>query len=298
MGPKGAFLLSQYLKSAQKVNKKHLLRVLDLSYNELGSAGVLKLLSRLKKSTELASLNFSGNDLMENQEKFINLEKFLSRNESCVHLQLNNCQLKCPAMVYMGLGLAKNVTLERLSLGENLISERESMQYLVRGLLDNVEGSKLVDIDLHNNRMTAEAIEPLAELFVSNFKIRTMNLRHNLITDEGGQLLLQSAINNEYITKFHLDMNPVRHSILADIEAHTLRNLHKVHEQEVPTMIEEIIDVKKATAQALFDCALDPMIKDKMKLMMHPARLSNLKRANSRGGSLHRRTEGPVPKQE
>ena len=40
------------------------------------------------------------------------------------------------------------------------------------------------------------------------------------------------------------------------------------------------------------------MIKDKMKVMMHPARLSNLKRANSRGGSLHRRTEGPVPKQE
>jgi len=38
------------------------------------------------------------------------------------------------------------------------------------------------------------------------------------------------------------------------------------------------------------------MIKDKISLMMHPNRLSNLKRASSRGGSFHRRTLGPVPK--
>lgn len=63
-------------------------------------------------------------------------------------------------------------------------------------------------------------------------------------------------------------------------------------------MIEEILDVKKKTAQSLFDCVEDPMIKDKISLMMHPNRLSNLKRASSRGGSFHRRTVGPVPKHE
>ncbi len=72
----------------------------------------------------------------------------------------------------------------------------------------------------------------------------------------------------------------------------------KVSEQEVPTMIEEILDVKKKTAQSLFDCALDPMIKDKLQIMMHPNRLSNLKRASSRGGSFHRRNMEPVPKTE
>ena len=63
-------------------------------------------------------------------------------------------------------------------------------------------------------------------------------------------------------------------------------------------MIEEIIDVKKRTAQELFDCALDPMIKDKISVLMHPLRLNNLKRVSSRGGSMHRRTIEPLPKHE
>ena len=60
-------------------------------------------------------------------------------------------------------------------------------------------------------------------------------------------------------------------------------------------MIEEIIQVKKRTAQELFDCAMDPMIRDKLSRIMAPARLDNLKRASSRGGSFHRRHNGPVP---
>ena len=63
-------------------------------------------------------------------------------------------------------------------------------------------------------------------------------------------------------------------------------------------MIEEILDVKKKTAQSLFDCVEDPMIKDKISGMMPPNRLKNLKRASSRGGSFHRRTMGPVPKRD
>lgn len=40
------------------------------------------------------------------------------------------------------------------------------------------------------------------------------------------------------------------------------------------------------------------MIKDKIKLLMHPLRLNNLKRVSSRGGSFHRRTVEPLPKHE
>ena len=60
-------------------------------------------------------------------------------------------------------------------------------------------------------------------------------------------------------------------------------------------MIEEILDVKKKTAQSLFDCDEDPMIKEKIQILMHPNRLKNLKRASSRGGSFHKRTTAPVP---
>jgi len=158
MEVKGAFLLAQYLKLAHKQNKKHILRSLDLSYNDIASAGFVKLLSRFKKSTSLNMLNFSGNSFVENQEKFINIEKFLSRNESCKLLQLSGCKLQATAMAFIGLGLSKNFTLERIVLSENDFCGRESIHYLVKGLLDSQVGSKLIDIDLSGNKMKSETV--------------------------------------------------------------------------------------------------------------------------------------------
>ena len=55
-------------------------------------------------------------------------------------------------------------------------------------------------------------------------------MRHNVITDEGAQLFVQAIVNNAFITKLLLEMNPIRHSILSDIEKHTAMNLHKVNQ--------------------------------------------------------------------
>ena len=85
------------MKVAHKKNKCHTLRSLDLSYNTIGAAGLLKLMSRFKKSTALTSLNFSGNDFGDISERFVNLEKFLSRNESCKTLNLSDCRLTMAA---------------------------------------------------------------------------------------------------------------------------------------------------------------------------------------------------------
>ena len=148
-------------------------------------------------------------------------------------------------MVFLSRGLSKNVTLERLNLAENVFNDKESIKNLVRNLLENLEASKLIDIDLQKNQMTSETVEPFAELFEQNFKIRTLNLRHNVITDEGGLLLSQALVNNEFITRILIDMNPMRHSMIADMEQHCAQNQLKVNEQEVPSMIEEIIEVKK-----------------------------------------------------
>lgn len=86
----------------------------------------------------------------------------------------------------------------------------------------------MVDLDLSKNRINSAAVVPFTRLFEENFKIRSINLRHNLITDEGAQLLVQSVVNNVYITKLQLEMNPLRHSVIVDIEKHTAQNQLKV----------------------------------------------------------------------
>ena len=92
-------------------------------------------------------------------------------------------------MTFIANGLSKNVTLERLSLSENIFRDRESLQLFVNCLVENPE-SKLREVDFSKNQMTTETIMPLVELFEKNVKLRTINLRHNVITDEGGTLLV------------------------------------------------------------------------------------------------------------
>ena len=65
----------------------------------------------------------------------------------------------------MGLGLTKNITLERLILASNDIADREALNHIVKGLLDNTEGSQLSELDLSKNRITSDAIAPLVDLF-------------------------------------------------------------------------------------------------------------------------------------
>jgi len=176
------------------------------------------------------NLNVAGNDLGDVSERFVNLEKFLSRNESCKTLNLSDCRLSTPVLAQMGLGLAKNTTLEKLTLANNDIADKEAIGHLIKGLLENTEGSMLSELDLSKNRITSDGVTPFISLFEQNFKIRTINLRHNVVTDEGAQLLSQAIVNNAYITRLQLDMNPFRHSILIDLEKHTNANLAKVNE--------------------------------------------------------------------
>ena len=151
-------------------------------------------------------------------------------------------------MVYMGLGLAKNCTLEKLSLSENNFAEKECIHLLVKGLLDNIDGSKVFEIEIQRSRISSKTAEPFADLFEKNFKIRSLNLRNNVINDEGAKLLLHAIVRNDYICKFSVDLNPINHKIINEIEKHTKENQLKVSEQEVPKMIKEVIEIKKETA--------------------------------------------------
>ena len=148
-------------------------------------------------------------------------------------------------MVYMGLGLAKNCTLEKLSLSENNFAEKECINLLVKGLLDNIDGSKVFEIEIQRSRISSKTAEPFADLFE---KIRSLNLRNNVINDEGAKLLLHAIVRNDYICKFSVDLNPINHKIINEIEKHTKENQLKVSEQEVPKMIKEVIEIKKETA--------------------------------------------------
>ena len=74
LGKKGAVDLAYYLKEATTQNNGFaILRSLDLSHNNITTTGLLKLISRMKKSSALLYLNISHNDFSIGQEKFVSL---------------------------------------------------------------------------------------------------------------------------------------------------------------------------------------------------------------------------------
>ena len=54
----------------------------------------------------------------------------------------------------------------------------------------------------------------------------------------------------------------------------------KVNEQEIPTMKNEIIEVKSRTAYLLHECAKDSLLKDKVAFLIGPQTIEILKRLN------------------
>ena len=96
--------------------------------------------------------------------------------------------------------------------------------------------------------------EPFADFFEKNFKIRSLNLRNNVINDEGAKLLLHAMVRNIKICKFNVDLNPINHKIINEIEKHTKENQLKVSEQEVSKMIKEVIEIKKDCSGPLRMC--------------------------------------------
>ena len=50
----------------------------------------------------------------------------------------------------------------------NDIADKETLTHLLRGLLENEEGSALMELDLSKNRISSESIQPFVTLFEQN----------------------------------------------------------------------------------------------------------------------------------
>jgi Ran GTPase-activating protein (RanGAP) involved in mRNA processing and transport len=95
------------------------LKYLDISNNNIGSAGFLKLASRLKKSQTLQCLNISSNNLTEKANQFQQLENLLAKTKSLLNFNLSNCSLQADTIKFLARGMSENSSVVKLILSEN-----------------------------------------------------------------------------------------------------------------------------------------------------------------------------------
>lgn len=108
----------------------------------------------------------------------------------------------------------------------------------------SVSHSPITDIDLSKNGielLDSKVISKLCKLMTeANTKLGCINLRDNLIRDEPADLISIALKQNLTITKFHIDMNPVKHSIVKEMEQSVKRNVVALKDKEFPAIKQEI----------------------------------------------------------
>ena len=121
LGHKGVYELQRLLRNETDSKKvvRGVLKYLDISNNNIGSAGFLKLASRLKKSQTLQCLNISSNNLTEKANQFQQLENLLAKTKSLLNFNLSNCSLQAATIKFLARGMSENSSVVKLILSEN-----------------------------------------------------------------------------------------------------------------------------------------------------------------------------------
>jgi hypothetical protein len=57
-----------------------------------------------------------------------------------------------------------------------------------------------------------------------------LNLRDNIIRDDGANQIVNALTLNNNIIKLNFDLNPVKHAVFKDIETLTTKNQNKIKE--------------------------------------------------------------------
>ena len=107
-------------------------------------------------------------------------------------------------------------------------------------MLGSVSISPITEIDFSKNGielLDSKVISKLCKLMTeTQTKLGSINLRDNLIRDEAADLISIALKQNLTIVKFLIDMNPVKHSIVKEMEQSVKRNVTMLKDKEWPAI--------------------------------------------------------------
>ena len=87
--------------------------------------------------------------------------------------------------------------------------------------------------------------KPICEYLRNAKNLKVLNMRDNLIRDEAGEAFMIALKGNLTLTKFQIDMNPIKHSIYLEIDKINKRNQATLKENQIPQIQEEISILRK-----------------------------------------------------
>ena len=184
--------VAKYIAAIFLYNTK--LEELDLSYNRLQSAGIIKILKGIMNISNLKRLNIRGNNISD--EAANDIGDVLSHNTKLEELNLSCNSLQAAGAIKVFNSMKEIVTLKKFSISKNSITD-EAIPYLVPILCHN---TNLEEIDLSYNRLQTVGIVKVLKGLKDILSLKLLKVGNDYITDEAASSILAVlSHNNEQI---------------------------------------------------------------------------------------------------
>ena len=185
------------------INIKSKLVTLDLSETNINEKCIKYICEKIDKSIFLRILNLSYNNL---GKACIYLKNLLIKKTNIKVLKLISCKIS-ENINLLFQGLCANDNLETFDLSCNNISIN---YYLLNDILYFFkENKKLMNLILDNNNIDDIGINIISQGIQLNHCIKKLSLKNNFITEENIYSLINSIKNNEFLRKIELEGNAI-----------------------------------------------------------------------------------------
>jgi len=203
------------------------------------------LVNQIDKCSILSQVDLRGQNLTDEDMEIV-VEKAIN-NKKCSELNLQNNMITSKGASTIALGLQNNITLQKLWLDSNSISDI-GVNSLAKILSDN--NSSLKMLGLNSNSITDEGARHLAEMLKINKILTSLRLSHNSLTDQGVQYLANALTHHNNI-----------------LESIDLSSNKFVTDLSIDYLVQMIIRNQRLSSLSLSNCGLSEDGKQRFRSM-------------------------------
>ena len=261
-----------------------LLQKIDISQNNLNTAGVQKFVTAIKNTINLKSLIMRSNDINKDAaealadslqdksglevldlgvnrirtEGAIKISQALKDNTVLQVLNLHNNVIESSAAEEISLMLANKTKLLEINISQNSFKSQGII--VIAKALQTISSLEVINLSL--NKITSEASNHVSLVLRSNTSLKSLNLSHNKLKTPGCISICEAMKNQHHNLKvFNISCNEIQSEAAHSI-AHCLKGKHEletfsIHGNDLGTGITTVISELKSTPKKLKELNLN-----------------------------------------
>lgn len=179
------------------------LQELDLSENLISSTGLVYLAIGMTRNSAIRKLSLRCCSMAITEDNGPFLERMLRENRALKELNLETNSIGACGLRYMAAGLRCNTVLEKVSLRNCGLEDKEYNRQLLLEMFQ--QNTTVEQLDLSDNLLTDEGIVAIGVGLKSNVRLKVLNLQKSYVaSDKAWRQFLLCLRENKHLTQLNM----------------------------------------------------------------------------------------------